>query len=123
MPLAYTLAQVRAWFGCSSGRGLDDRILDIATAHDVPLGEPPEIDVRRQRRLFRMNLQLPDSLTLFNSRHLKQHMRSDAALKCRVKVRGQICGKDHDAVERLQFAQQNINGQVDLAVMCNGCAG
>ena len=34
-----------------------------------------------------MNLQLPDPLTLFYSRHLKQHMGSDAALKCRVKVR------------------------------------
>ena len=86
MSLAYTLPQVWAWFGRCCGRGLDDCILDIAPAHHVLLGEPLEIDVRCQRRLFRMNLQLPDLRALLHSRHLEKHMGSDAALKSRIEV-------------------------------------
>ena len=64
-----------------------------------------------------MNLKLPDPGALLYSRHLKQYMRTDAPLKGRVKVCSEIRCKNDNPIEPLQLAQQNIDGQVALAVV------
>ena len=102
MPLRNPLFEIRPGFGGCGGSGLDNGVLDIATADGVALRQLLEIDVRSQRRLSRMNLQLPDPYALLRSGHIKQYMGSDATLECRVEVRRQIGRKDYDAVERLQ---------------------
>src|ERR1051325_9841172 len=112
MPLPDFLADVRATFGGCGASGLDHSIFDVTAADDVSLGETLKIDVGSERGLFRMDLQLPDFGSLLRPRHLKKHMRSDTPLECGIEVCGEIRCKDHDTVERLQFAKKHIHSQV-----------
>ena len=64
-----------------------------------------------------MNLQLPDKGALLHSRHIKQHMGSDAPLERRIKVRCQVGRKDYDPIKSLEFAKENVDRQVALAVV------
>src|SRR5205823_14677770 len=57
----------------------------------------------------------PDLLTLIDTRHLEQHMRSYPPLEGWIEVDCKVCRKDHDAVERLELFQQNIDDRIRLA--------
>src|SRR4051812_31771144 len=117
MALSDAFAQIWARLGGGSGGGFDHGVLDVAPAHGKLLGEPMKINVARERRFSRMDLQLPYPHALFYSRHLEQHMAADPTFECRIEIGGQVRGENDDAVEGFELAQKNVNGQITLAVV------
>src|SRR5439155_23903301 len=86
VPLPDLFPQVRAWFGSSSGRGLNNCILDVSSARNVSFGQLLKIDVLCQGCLSRMDLQLPNLGPFFRAWHLKKYMCADTPLECRVEI-------------------------------------
>src|SRR6266496_6386670 len=58
-----------------------------------------------------------DLLALVDARHFESHMRANPAFERRIEIRSEVRGEDHDAVERFQFAQQDVDGDVRLALI------
>src|SRR5207247_8344042 len=66
-------------------------------------------------RLARMDLHLPDPLALLEAGHLEADVRADAPLEGGIEVRREVRGEDDDAVELLELAQEDVDGDVRLA--------
>jgi hypothetical protein len=117
------VALVDPLLGVGAGLGgrdlgrLEHRVLDVAAAPGIRLGQRAEVHVLRERGLSGVELHPPDPLALFHVRHVEEDVGADPPLERGVNVGGEVGREDHYAGEGLQLVQQDVHDRVRLPLV------